>query len=168
MDLISYLNYNSGAVTAIATAALAIITLCYLAVTYQIRNDAEKSRIESKRPILSFQSSDYPGEAWHGLYLCNYGAVARNVSITTTCEGVQYSKLFLYTLGQRDKIEICGDWTSAHKDGKKILADIGFQDADLKQYTQQLVIDYKSIPTGRIIAVPLSQPVRVDCYWMNK
>jgi hypothetical protein len=167
MDIIPFLNYNSGLITAIATAVLALITACYLNETRKIRLNAEKLRIESRKPILSFQSSDYPRSDYQGLYLCNYGSVARNVSIITTCEGVVYSKLFLYTLGQRDTINICGEWNSAKMARKKIVSEINFQDADLKSYTEKIVVDFEAIPTGQLIAVPLSQPVRVDCYRMK-
>jgi hypothetical protein len=175
MSIIEALNTNAGAVNAIATTVLAIITFCYLIVTKQIKEEsektrksfveeAEKSRIEEKKPILSFQSDDYPGGDWNSLYLCNYGPIARNVSIITTCELTQLSNLFLYTLGQRDRISICGEWNTAQRERKKITVEIKFHDADLRQYTQQMSIDYNLMPNTALVVIPVSQPYRVDCY----
>jgi hypothetical protein len=44
MSIINFLNSNSGLVNAIATIILALITLGYLIVTCQIRNESEKYR----------------------------------------------------------------------------------------------------------------------------
>jgi hypothetical protein len=165
--LIAYLNSNAGAITGISTFLLALITFLYLYVTYQIRVDAEKSRVDAKKPILSFQSDDYPGTGGNSLYLCNYGPIARNVSIKTTCGTVLQSNHFLYTLGQYERVMVCGEWNTARRDSKKITTMVEFCDADLKQYTDEISIDYSQISRDVAIGIPVLRPVRADCYIMN-
>jgi hypothetical protein len=181
MTFVEDLNASSTLITAIATAVLATLTFMYLRETSKIReesekyritfvNEAEKSRVDARKPILSLQSDDDPASKWHGLYLCNYGPIARHVTViyTTSTQTRQANSLFLYTLGQSERLNISGDWTSVREVRGKISVDVIFHDADMRQYhPTPMVVDYNEIATTTTIAVPISQPVRVDCYRMT-
>jgi hypothetical protein len=70
----------------------------------RVREDSENSRIEAKKPILSFQSDDLPETGGKTLYLGNYGPIARNISFISTSISVtgtptKLAEHFLYTLG---------------------------------------------------------------------
>jgi hypothetical protein len=180
MSLIEMINAGSVLITAIATFGLAVITAMYLMETKKIREESEryrktfideteKSRVEAKKPILSFQSDDDPTSRWHGLYICNYGPIARHLAITVT-SSIQTrpnSPLFLYTLSQRERINISADWTSVREAGGAINVDVIFHDADMRRYEEHMTVAYNEIPTQATIAVPVLQPVRVDCYHMR-
>jgi hypothetical protein len=85
-EIFFWLFSDPEKITAYATVVLAIITAIYAYYTNQMRNDAEKQKIEAKKPILSFQI-DFPchgddkGPIPEPLYLKNYGPLARNLSI---------------------------------------------------------------------------------------
>jgi hypothetical protein len=181
MTFVEDLNASSTLITAIATAVLATLTFMYLRETSEIReeseryrktfvDESEKSRIEAKKPILSLQSDDDPASRWHGLYLCNYGPIARHVTVTysTSTQTRQASSLFMYTLGPGERLNISGDWTSVREAGGRISVDVLFHDTDMREYhPSPMIIDYDQITTSTTIVVPVLQPARVDCYQMN-
>jgi len=153
--ILDILNVNSGAVTAVATVILAIITGYYAYESYQIR-------VGSKKPFLSFQSSYSHSNPTESLYLCNFGPVARNLSIaTTTTTNNKPSKIFLYSLGLGERIEILGDWRGIYNAKGKIDIKIKFHDVDMKQYSENIPLDFNLISSQGSIFVPVS-PFSVD------
>lgn len=162
-----------------ATLVLVIITFLYLLETKKIREeaeksrmmfeaDAEKSRIETKKPIFSFQSDEIPSCPGKTLYLCNYGPIARNVSINIITSSQKSSKIFLYTLSQNERIGIVGDWCGIKEAKGRISVEISCFDSDMRPCTPPpMSIDYNDISNGETIAIPVLQPIRVDCYKMG-
>jgi hypothetical protein len=180
MSLIDCLNSNSGLITAIATVILAGVTTLYLIETREMRleyerytkifvDESNKSRIEAKKPIFSFQSDDLKICNGRSLYLCNYGPIARNVSITTICRTQPQKPLFYYTIGQYERVMICGEWLQLEREKNKIIVDLKFLDADMRNYQETLTLDYNEISTDNgAIGVPVLRSLRVDCYQMNE
>ena len=177
MDTSGLVTAISTTILAIATIILVIITYFYLKETREIRKEseryretfikeAEKSRIEAKKPILSLQSDDIPSPEGKTLYLCNYGPVATDVTVTTRCDKSSPSSFYLYTLGTNERISVCGEWTAIEKRKGKVEIDVEFSDAERHPNSLKILFDYSTVSPLPIF-IPVLQPVRVDCYRMN-
>jgi hypothetical protein len=164
--------------TASVTAVLVVITYAYLIETQKIRILNEKSlkmlenqytetRKSAIKPVLSVQSDDLPSTGGKTLYLCNYGPVATRVTVKTGSAGSQLSSFYLYTLGTNERISVCGEWTSIKERNGKLEVNVQYSDAEYNSYSDKIVLDYSTDLTMPIF-IPVLQPVRVDCYQMNR
>jgi hypothetical protein len=158
---------DSGRTTAFATIILAIITIFYAYDTNRMRKDAEKQRIEAKRPILSFQI-DFPchgsteGPVPEPIYLKNYGPLARDLSIDIQIiydnnNNSQPSKKFLHIMGTGERTDIVSDYCKIMKSEGKIIVTGIFHDADMIRYEiSNLEMDFKLDNEKRVISIPVS------------
>ena len=144
---------------------LAIITAFYAYDTNQMRKDAEKQKIEAKKPILSFQI-DFPchgddkGPVPEPLYLKNYGPLARDLSIDveTICKDKNDppSKKFLHVMGTGERTDIVYDLCDIKGKFGKIIVTGTYHDADMTRYEiTNLGMDFNLNNEKRVISIPV-------------
>ena len=158
MTVIEIINASSVLVTAIATLGLAIFTVMYLIET----NKSEKNQRSIEMRLLKNQKS--PGLMQKNRF-CHFKAMMIRIQDGMGCisatmvqwPGMLQSNthpvfkrgqppLFLYTLGQGERISISGDWTSVRDANGTITVNVSYHDAELRRYEKMMRIDYNEIP----------------------
>ncbi len=100
MPLLNFLNQNTGAIQAISTVALVLITGLYALLTYKIAKEAEKSRKDSRLPELRVEitgpigSGGRDNKKYLSFRVFNKGrGVALNVKGVFCGRGLNFSNL---------------------------------------------------------------------------
>jgi hypothetical protein len=163
-EIFFWLFSDPEKITAYATVVLAIITAIYAYYTNQMRNDAEKQKIEAKKPILSFQI-DFPchgddkGPIPEPLYLKNYGPLARNLSIDVKiviCNNIEISKKFLHVMGTGERTDIGSNYCRIKECLGKIIVTGTYHDANMTRYEiTNLEMDFNLNDEKRVISIPV-------------